>query len=693
MESGEGDEYEVGDQITDNIDDDIVLYAQWRDIVYHVSFSVNGVIDHDNDIDVAYNTAIGSLPEDPELAPLTFLGWSSTSPTGATNVTASWKPTGENEDVTVYAVFGSMGTGDLTLEVWNDMSTSYPNSEATWSGNQFKYYNVTKGQYSQNTYIQFKSAGGYIYNSADFGAIKSVTVNYYNSDDHNIAIKVGDAALTTEDSGSDEDVTKGTEADNSVPFTISGNHHYLRIYNTSATNKVNSIEINYEAAAPLTVNIIDEDTDMSTDIAATTCVVVKDGATLNFTGKNNGNANNLIIEDGGKLITKSSGVQATVKKNVTAANNWGEGEYAADGWYFIASPVNGASYSTAITTGSGEDYDLFMLDWENKQWLNKKVAANSEAFGAGFTRGTGYLYASKAGNTLSVAGEIQPLTEDDTVKVILKTTGWNLIGNPLTCKVTVDHEFGLLNNGSSVDYNGTTVNPFQGIVVYGATNEEVTFTKAASQDAAAPSNTPSIQMTLAQNIVTRGNTTANTVDNAVVSFNEGSKLPKFNMLAGNANLYIPQDNEEYAIVSSSAQGEMPVNFRAYEAGEYTITVNPEEVEMGYLHLIDNIAGKDVDLIATPSYTFNARTDDYESRFRLVFSANMVNAELGDDFAFISNGQIIVNGTGTIQIIDIMGRVVSTRSTEERISTNGMTAGVYVLRLIGNDTKTQKIVIR
>ena len=68
---------------------------------------MNGVVVSERN--VAYNTAIGELPEDPELAPLTFLGWSSTSATGATDVTASWKPTGENENVTVYAVFGSEG--------------------------------------------------------------------------------------------------------------------------------------------------------------------------------------------------------------------------------------------------------------------------------------------------------------------------------------------------------------------------------------------------------------------------------------------------------------------------------------------------------------------------------------------------------------------------------------------------------
>ena len=56
--------------------------------------------------------------------------------------------------------------------------------------------------------------------------------------------------------------------------------------------------------------------------------------------------------------------------------------------------------------------------------------------------------------------------------------------------------------------------------------------------------------------------------------------------------------------------------------------------MAYLHLIDNMTGADVDLLSpegviagedpqspTPSYTFTAKTTDYESRFKLVFSTN------------------------------------------------------------------------
>jgi hypothetical protein len=124
-------------------------------------------------------------------------------------------------------------------------------------------------------------------------------------------------------------------------------------------------------------------------------------------------------------------------------------------------------------------------------------------------------------------------------------------------------------------------------------------------------------------------------------------------------------------------------------------VNAKHIDLAYLHLIDNLTGADVDLLENPSYTFTAKTSDYASRFRLVFS-NCGDA-VGDNdmpFAFINNGNIIVNGEGTLQVIDVMGRVVLSGDAINRVSTGGMAAGIYVLRLInGDDVKTQKIVVR
>jgi hypothetical protein len=63
------------------------------------------------------------------------------------------------------------------------------------------------------------------------------------------------------------------------------------------------------------------------------------------------------------------------------------------------------------------------------------------------------------------------------------------------------------------------------------------------------------------------------------------------------------------------------------------------------------------------------------------------------FAFFSNGEIIVDGEGMLQVIDMMGRIIISRDCVHTVSINGMTPGVYVLHLInGDDVKTQKMVL-
>ena len=117
--------------------------------------------------------------------------------------------------------------------------------------------------------------------------------------------------------------------------------------------------------------------------------------------------------------------------------------------------------------------------------------------------------------------------------------------------------------------------------------------------------------------------------------------------------------------------------------------------MSYLHLIDNMTGTDVDLLSNPSYTFNAQTGDNATRFRLVFNAKSDNENLDEPFAFVSNGQLIVSGEGTLQVFDVLGHQILTKelSTFHSPLSTFNVPGVYVLRLTdGTNVRTQKIVV-
>ena len=380
-------------------------------------------------------------------------------------------------------------------------------------------------------------------------------------------------------------------------------------------------------------------------------------------------------------------------------------------WAFIASPLN--YYPTphhvqGLITTPAEHYDLYRFNQnaEGAEWQNYKAhngtLPSSNTLDFLLMNGEGYLFASKDTVTLSFLGIPH---KDNTGTAGLYYTsgkpmaGWNLIGNPLATPAYIDRPYYKMNAGGTgveivENYAETPIPACTGVVVKTTKDETVTFSKTAPE--VATGNNGSLQMTLSQQTVARGEAKTETVDKAIVSFNEGSQLGKFYFGEQDANIYIPQNGEEYALVYSEKHGEVPVNFKVKKNGEYTLTVSsPLTSHLSSLTLIDNLTGANIDLLQTPSYTFTARKDDYASRFKLVFDAND-NENQNEDFAFISDGEIIVNGEGTLQVIDLLGRQLYYReaNSEFRIPHSAFPAGVYVLRLVnGDNIKTQKIVIK
>ncbi len=378
----------------------------------------------------------------------------------------------------------------------------------------------------------------------------------------------------------------------------------------------------------------------------------------------------------------------------------GYGDSETNGWAFIASPV--AENIDATTVGnifSATEYDLYRFNPSaDLEWENWKQEGNHHHFN--LENGQGYLYATKETKTLVFSGSFNT---DDEKTIESLPAGFNLVGNPFTTDAYIDKPYYTLNEDGSVivaQSNGTTtpIAPCHGVIVEVDGYESVTFSKTAP---AATANQGMLNITVAeQKADTRGASTgsATAIDNAIVRFGEGEQLGKFHFGNPSANISIPQGGKEYAVATVSTN-EIPVNFKASKNAEYTISFNPENVEFDYLHLIDNLTGADVDLLALrqaqgpASYTFTAKTTDYASRFRLVFSASGDACEPSGNFAFISNGNIIVNGEGMLQVVDVTGRVVRCSDGVHTVSTNGMTPGMYVLRLIeGNNVRIQKIVI-
>ena len=358
-------------------------------------------------------------------------------------------------------------------------------------------------------------------------------------------------------------------------------------------------------------------------------------------------------------------------------------------YYLIASPI-GSVDPTVVDDmiPEGAPYDLFGFD----QSQNEQEWRNYKDNNFTLEPGVGYLYANQNDVTLVFHGNAYdgegtfPLAYDDAANL----TGWNLVGNPYGNSATIDKsDFYVMNETGSeiVLAERTTVDAMEGIfVIADGDGDEITFTETMGGDTGGEMGEDDFKFDV-RVYGTNGNG-----DVARIRFGMGSVLPKFQIRDNSTKLYFPVDNEEYAVVRSEEMGEMPMNFKASSNGTYSVSYN-SNTEFSYLHLIDNMTGADVDLLATPSYSFEATTNDYASRFKLVFATG--NNE--DNFAFYSNGSFVINNAGeaTLQVVDVTGRVLrnETISGSANVSLNAA-PGVYMLRLInGDNMKVQKVVVR
>ena len=355
------------------------------------------------------------------------------------------------------------------------------------------------------------------------------------------------------------------------------------------------------------------------------------------------------------------------------------------GYALIASPIGTVDFmeeATPVTNLITESaYDLFYFDQnasDGLEWINQK----SEGF-TSLEAGKGYLYANAETTTITFDGAGNTVAPEIILQHVagVEMAGWNLVGNPYGVDAFLERPFYTMNEetGAELIEGSGAIAPMYGVFVY-ATEEEngqpLTFTTNDTKGAML-----SLNLSNGRNVI----------DRASVRFGEGRTLPKFQLNRNSTKVYIPVDNEDYAVVRSEGMGELPVNFKAESNGTYSLTLSAENVDFSYLHLIDNMTGADQDLLANPSYSFEAKTTDYASRFRLVFATG--NDE--DNFAFFSNGSLVVNneGNATLQVIDVTGRIVKCESINGCANVNiDAASGVYMVRLVnGDNVKVQKVV--
>ena len=290
----------------------------------------------------------------------------------------------------------------------------------------------------------------------------------------------------------------------------------------------------------------------------------------------------------------------------------------ADQWKLIASPVQQdimPSYDNGFLTDPATGYALIYYVEATHQWADFKDTEFP------IVNGHGYLYANALDTTLLFKGSTYGSGVPHEIALDYHAAngglaGCNFVGNPFACNAFADRSYYLLDEecNAIIPYAfsaATPLPPCAGLIVKAnASNESVSF----SREAPAPSHNQGYL----HFAVTLPNDPHKILDHAIVSFNEGDNLGKFAMYQETPLLYFTQDSKDLAILSIDSVDVMPMKFKAAEDGTFTLHFEVEAAELSFLHLIDNMTGANIDLLTTPTYTFNATTNDYASRFKLVF---------------------------------------------------------------------------
>ena len=329
----------------------------------------------------------------------------------------------------------------------------------------------------------------------------------------------------------------------------------------------------------------------------------------------------------------------TISANILGITKFIRGYGESNGGYFlIASPVGTVS-PTNVANMLSNNYDLYAFDQspeDGMEWRNYKANTFD------LEPGMGYLYANSEDVTLvfpgmpyTGSGEVTLSRTDDAG---VDFQGWNLVGNPFTETVYIadNRPFYTMNADGTeiITSTSNSIEAMEGVFVVANTDgERMTFTTTAPE-----SNGKGLVLNIRQG----GVSAFGQVQGSTTSGSMAAVVDRAVVRFGEGGM-LPkfQLNRNSTKVYIPMDGEDYAVVNAERAGE--LPVNFKAKENG-------------------SYTLSLSTEDVTFDY--------------------------------LQIIDMTGRIVLSGDAINRVSTNGMTPVVYVLRLVnGNDEKTQKFVVQ
>ena len=315
-----------------------------------------------------------------------------------------------------------------------------------------------------------------------------------------------------------------------------------------------------------------------------------------------------------------------------------------------------------------------------------ETLANGKAYLASYETET---VASLEGTLNNASSHTWNLTYNDEKPL----ANFHLLGNPFPFDMDVTaatynnlvEGVAIVTSEGGYDYSQTTIPVGDGFFVK-ATGENPSLSYGGRGARSVKSNN-------SLNITATGNAGEDNVIINLAGKSEGfDKLQNFNDAI--ATVYVAEDGKNYGIYNCDADvQEVELSFNANQMGNYTISIEPNG-KFQTVTLVDRFTGIETNMLVE-DYHFTAMSNVNTNRFII----KMVNGQQTTDnshFVFQSGEDLIIDAEGTVQIIDVMGRVLvsdEVESTNNRINVSGFQNGTYMVRVInGSEVKVEKVVI-
>lgn len=489
------------------------------------------------------------------------------------------------------------------------------------------------------------------------------------------------------------------------------NEGYVKYYFTGGAGSTWSDNANWVSdAAPGAGADVSIKTNVILDVDATVAslmldrfdtIFISSSSCLTVTGSiTQARRSMIVIEDGGQLVQNNSEIKAVCKKNVT---EWSTTP-TKSGWLGISSPVKDVIFDSIVDLASAT-YNVYRYNESSHTWEN---CANSGNAFSNLENGRGYIYRKSDDKPLKFKGHLNVTGVDYTLSYTPGSgllAGFNLIGNPYShniykgvgTAIASDYlETGFYTLKSDGGWepgtdNTTPIVPGQAVLVQATdtgNGETLSITKTTAKNAGKSS----------YDFISISVSGTNHSDIAYAIFNDGkhglNKIDHHN--DDIQKVYIEYNDESFAVAEMNHDIKMfNLNFKAQELGEYTLKLDYQG-DFSYIHLFDRFTEDDIDMLKEGEYTFIGSPSDSEARFvvRLDPSPSTGSGNGSGTFVYQNGNEIIVNGSGLLQVYDVQGRMVMHQEIidNQTIDISGLPRCVYIFRLTGDAVRTQKVLL-